>query len=224
MDRAGNLYIADRNNVRVRRVDAASSVITTVAGTGESGSSGDGGPATEAVIATPAGVVVDEAGNLFIADWENHRVRRVDAATDVITTVAGTGASGFEFGGFDGDGGPATAAQLYAPTDVALDGAGNLFIADTHNHRVRRVDAATGIITTVAGTGEAGFGGDGGPATDARVARPGGVAVDGAGNLFIAMSFRRIRRVEGVAVPVGCQNPVRLGLPDRRGAATLQPA
>ena len=122
-------------------------VITTVAGTGERGFGGDGGPATAALLAGPVDVALDGAGNLFIADGPNHRVRRVDAATGVITTVAGTGE-----GGFGGDGGPATAAQLGFPSDVALDGAGNLFIAS--GGRVRRVDAATGIITTVAGTGE----------------------------------------------------------------------
>ena len=213
LDGAGNLFIADHNNHRVRRVDAVTGVITTVAGTGpgagpfESDSEccfgGDGGPATEASFIYPSGVAVDEAGNLFIADYLNDRVRRVDAATGVITTVAGTGAVGIGAGGFGGDGGPATAAQLDGPSSVALDGAGHLFIADWGNQRVRRVDAATGIITTVAGTGERGFGGDGGPATAAQLDGPSGVALDGAGNLFIAdQGARRIRRVAGIAVPV----------------------
>ena len=173
-------------------------VSTTVAGLVPQDPQGDGGPATAARLWSPSGVALDGAGNLFIADPSNARVRRVDAATGVITTVAGTG----EFG-FGGDGGPATAARLDFSRGVTLDGAGNLFIADTYNHRVRRVDAATGIITTVAGTAVQGISGDGGPATAARLAFPSDVALDGAGNLFIADGGnRRIRRVEGVAVPV----------------------
>ena len=148
-----------------------------MAGTGEVGFGGEGGPATEALLASPFAVALDGAGNLFIADTSNNRIRRVDAATGVITTVAGTGERGF-----GGDGGPATAALLRLPGGVALDGAGNLFI--TGRHRVRRVDAATGVITTVAGTGEEGFGGDGGPATAALLAFPGGVALDRIGNLI----------------------------------------
>ena len=198
LDGAGNLFIADSDNSRVRRVDAATGVITTVAGGGEGGFRGDGGPATAARLWSPSGVTLDGAGNLFIADWSNHRVRRVDAASGVITTVAGTGADGSQVS--DGDGGPATAALLAFPESVALDGAGNLFIADTRNHRVRRVDAATGVITAVAGTIGAGFGGDGGPATAALLAFPRGVALDGAGNLFIADSSNdRVRRVDAAS-------------------------
>src|SRR5262249_29052303 len=156
-------------------------VITTVAGTGDSGFGGDGGPATGAALAQPYAVAADAAGNLFIADWGNHRVRRVDAATGVITTVAGSGVEGY-----GGDGGPATSAFLASPNGVAVDGAGNVLIADTNNQRIRRVDAVTGIITTVAGTGVVGSGGDGGTATAATLGGPTGVAVDAAGNLFIA--------------------------------------
>jgi cysteine-rich repeat protein len=192
VDGLGNLFIADRPNHRIRRVDAATGIITTVAGTGESGFSGDGGPATSAQLNFPSGVAVNGLGNLFIADRINHCIRRVDAATGVITTVAGTGVAGFA-----GDGGPATSAQLRAPHGVAVDGLGNLFIAERPNHRIRRVDAATGVITTVAGTGTAGFAGDGGPATSAQINEPWGVAVDGSGHLFIAdASNHRIRRVD----------------------------
>ena len=195
LDGAGNLFIADTRNHRVRRVDAATGVITAVAGTIGAGFGGDGGPATAALLAFPRGVALDGAGNLFIADSSNDRVRRVDAASGVITTVAGTGKDGSQVS--DGDGGPATAALLASPESVALDGAGNLFIADLGNSRVRRVDAATGVITTVAGAGAAGFGGDGGPATAALLAFPNGVALDGAGNLFIADSSNdRVRRVD----------------------------
>ncbi len=199
VDPVGNVFIADRDNNRIRRVDATTGIITTVAGTGIFGFSGDGGPATSARLARPGGgLAFDSAGNLFIGDSTfNHRIRRVDAATGIITTVAGTGPTGFGAGGFSGDGGPATSARLANPVGVAVDSGGHLFIGDTNNNRIRRVDAATGIITTVAGTGSFGFGGDGGPATNARLAFPRGVAVDNAGNLFIAdQNNQRIRRVD----------------------------
>ena len=199
IDGSGNLYIADTGNDRVRRVDAATGLITTVAGTGEEGFSGDGGPATQAALDEPHGLAFGGAGNLYIADTGNDRVRRVDAATGLITTVAGTGEEGFS-----GDGGPATQAALDEPHGLAFGGAGNLYIADTGNDRVRRVDAATGLITTVAGTGEEGFSGDGGPATQAALDEPSGLAFDGAGNLYIADTRNsRVRRVSQVAVPVG---------------------
>ena len=189
VDGAGNLFIADSSNNRIRMVDA-SGTITTVAGTGESGFGGDGGPAVEAELYSPRGVAVDGAGNLFIADTSNHRIRMVDAS-GTITTVVGTGESGF-----GGDGGPAVEAEFDRPFGVAVDSAGNLFIADTSNHRIRMVDS-TGTITTVAGTGASGFGGDGGPAVEAEFDRPFGVAVDSAGNLFIAdTSNHRIRMVD----------------------------
>ena len=191
VDAVGNLYIADRGNDRVRRVDAETGVITTVAGTGSRGFSGDGGPATSAELNDPVGVVVDGVGNLYIADMRNHRVRRVDAETGVITTVAGTGSEGFS-----GDSGPAPSAELRFPSGVVVDGTGNLYIADEGEHRVRRVDLA-GVITTVAGTGSEGFSGDSGPATSAELAFPSGVAVDSAGNLYIADDGNhRVRRVD----------------------------
>jgi sugar lactone lactonase YvrE len=173
-------------------VDAVTGVITTVAGTGAEGYAGDGGPAAGAVLFSPDDVAVDAAGNLFIADSGNHRVRRVDTASGVISTVAGSGA----VGGYGGDGGPAAAARLSIPFAVAVDAAGDLFIADTFNQRIRRVDAVTGVITTVAGTGAVGYGGDG-LATSALLAYPEGVAVDAAGNLFIANAATdRVGRVD----------------------------
>jgi sugar lactone lactonase YvrE len=188
VDGSGNLFIADRFNGRVRRVDASTGIITTVAGNGSFGFSGDGGPATAAPLNHPTGVAVDGSGNLFIVDSSNQRIRQV--SNGVITTVAGNGTHGFS-----GDGGPATAAALNFPWGIAVDGAGNLFVADQFNFRVRRVDASTGIITTVAGTGQSGFSGDGGPATAANV-DPFAVALDSTGNLFIAdPSNSRIRRV-----------------------------
>ena len=194
LDGAGNLFIADTYDHRIRKVDSAG-VISTIAGSGETGVfgdggfSGDGGPAVEAELYNPVSVALDGAGNLFIADRYNHRIRKVDSA-GVISTVAGSGEAGVLGGGFSGDGGPATAARLSSPSGVALDGAGNLFIADKGNHRIRKVDAA-GTISTIAGSGETGiyrggFSGDGGPATSARLSSPSGVALDGAGDLFIA--------------------------------------
>ncbi|MEZ4364747.1 MAG: DUF4215 domain-containing protein [Kofleriaceae bacterium] len=192
VDRAGNFYVADTGNHRVRRVDAATGVITTSAGTGAAGFAGDGGPATSAAFNLPASVSVDGQGTLYIIDRGNQRIRRVDGATGTVTTIVGTGTAGF-----GGDGGPATSALVSSPSGLALDGQGNLFVADTGNHRVRRVDAATGVITTVAGTGAAGFTGDGGLATGAWLSAPQGVAVDGDGDLFIAdSSNNRIRRVD----------------------------
>ncbi|MDA2935191.1 IPT/TIG domain-containing protein, partial [Acidobacteria bacterium AH-259-D05] len=143
LDAEGNLYIADTFNARIRKVDAATGIITTVAGSGQRDFSGDGGPATAAALFSPRGVAVDGAGNLLIADTDNQRIRKVDAITGVITTVAGSGCDSR----FDdcqvGDGGPAAAAALFFPRGVVVDGAGNLFIVDTSNHRIRKVDAAT---------------------------------------------------------------------------------
>jgi sugar lactone lactonase YvrE len=186
VDGAGNLYIADRDNHRVRKVTPAGT-ISTVAGTGAAGFSGDGGQASAAQLKGPQGVAVDGAGALYIADTGNSRVRRV-APDGVITTVAGSGTAGFS-----GDGGQAILAQLGAPSALAIDGSANLFILDTN--RVRKV-APGGVISTVAGTGTAGFSGDGGPATAAQVNAPEDLAVDAAGNLYIADYLNnRVRKV-----------------------------
>ena len=193
LDGAGNLYIADTGSHRIRKVNSAG-VISTVAGNGTRGSGGDGGPAVDAQLQLPLGVAADGAGNLYIADFHNHRIRKVDAAGD-ISTVAGTGAAGY-----GGDGGQAVNAQLNYPTDVALDGAGNLYIADGSNNRVRKVNSA-GVISTVAGNGAAGYGGDGGQATAAQLDSPHGVAADGAGNLYVAdLNNQRIRKVNAAGV------------------------
>ncbi|HEY6007873.1 MAG TPA: hypothetical protein VIU40_06070, partial [Geobacteraceae bacterium] len=182
VDGAGNIYIADQYNNRVRKVAAGTGIITTVAGNGVWGYSGDNGPATAAMLKEPRGVAVDGAGNLYIADTTNGRIRKVAAGTGIITTVAGTGNQTYVLG----DGGPATAAELYYPMDVIVDSAGNLIIADRDSHRVRRVDAVTGIITSVAGVFGSGYSGDDGPATEASLCQPSGVALDSAGNLYIA--------------------------------------
>ena len=191
VDGAGNLYISDFRNNRIRKVDAATGTISTIAGTGEQGYNGDGGPAIEAQFSQLHGVAVDAVGNVYVGDYWSHRVRKVDAVTGTISTIAGTGEQGY-----GGDGGPATQAQLRYPSGVTVDGAGNLYIADAGNHRVRKVEAATGTISTIAGTGEWGYGGDGGPATQAQLRYPSGVTVDGAGNVYIADSWNnRIRKV-----------------------------
>jgi hypothetical protein len=190
LDPHGNLFVSDGAGQRVRRVDAATGIITTVAGDGTIATPGmdigDGGPATSASLWAPCGLALDALGNLYIADGNHDRVRRVDASTGIITTVAGGGSS-------SGEGVPATSAFLSSPTDVELDGRGNLLIAEPVRNRIRSVDAA-GAITTVAGTGVSGFGGDGGPATEARLALPLRIAVGG--SLFIAdTSNGRVRRV-----------------------------
>ncbi|MEA2466972.1 MAG: hypothetical protein QOJ57_1098 [Thermoleophilaceae bacterium] len=188
----GSYLIADVDNNRIRRV-AADGTITTVAGTGAAGFSGDGGPATAAGIVDPSGVAYTADGGYLIADTTNQRVRKV-APDGTITTVAGTGTAGFS-----GDGGPATAAQLNAPVRVAVAADGSYLIADRSNHRVRRV-AADGTITTVAGTGTAGFSGDGGPATAAALNNPFGVAFSGGGDFLIAdTTNNRVRYVDAAA-------------------------
>ena len=238
VDSAGNLYIADTGNQRVRKVE--NSVISTVAGNGTAGFSGDGGTAINAQLLNPCGVTVDSVGNVYIADTLNNRIRKI--SNGVITTIAGNGTPGFSGDNgpaanaqlssiagigadpagslyiadvfnirkvangtittvagdgalrFGGDNGPAANAQLYDPYGVAVDSAGDLYIADTLNNRIRKV--SNGVITTVAGNGTAGFSGDNGPATSAKLFTPIGVAVDSAGNLYIAdVNNSRVRKV-----------------------------
>jgi len=178
LDAAGNLYIADYGDSRIRKV-SPSGIITTVAGNGTSAFSGDGGPATSASLNSPVAVAVDAAGNLYIPDYENSRVRKVNPS-GTISTVAGNGVKAF-----GGDGGPASAASLVWPFGVAVDAAGSLYIADNGASVIRKV-SPSGIITTVAGNGTSAFSGDGGPASAASLVRPCGVAVDAAGSLYIA--------------------------------------
>lgn len=199
VDGAGNVYIAEVGNRRIRRVDAVTGIITTVAGNGSSGSGGDGGAATNASLTWAEKVWSDPVGNLLIPDISAHRVRRVDAATGIITTAAGNGVAGST-----GDGGPATSASLNAPFDVVQDALGNVYISESWGNRVRRVDAATGTISTVAGTGAAGFSGDGGGAASATLYSPLGLGFDAAGNLLIGDGQnRRVRRVTLVNTATG---------------------
>lgn len=177
VDGAGNVYVTDSDflNSRIVKYAVATSTYATVAGTGAGGFSGDGGLATAATIREPRGIAFDASDNFYIADTENHRIRKVDAATSIISTIAGNGS-----GGFSGDGGSATAAQIKRPEKVALDDAGNVYIADTENHRIRKVTLSDGNITTIAGTGVAGYSGDGGDATLAMLRMPAGVGfIDG---------------------------------------------
>lgn len=250
-DREGHLYIADARNHRIRRVDAKTGIITTVAGQGIRGLGGDNGPALSALLSYPTSVALDEEGNLYIADSENGGIRRVDKKSGIISSMVGEGTPGAKtdpsgtptirglfvapvgltYDGkgslyvadsflnrikkvelatrkvtivagkgvnqFCGDGGPAKEACLNQPAGVALDAAGNVYIADAGNDRVRKVDIRTGIVTTIAGTGQRGFSGDNGPATKANLAFPTGVAIDPKGHVIIVEpNNNRARRVE----------------------------
>jgi len=233
IDGSNNLYVADLNNCRIRKITASTGIITTVAGDGTCNFSGDGGAATSAQIKFPFGVAVDGSGNLYIADSSNQRIRKVDtsgnissiatsadvgvvegigvnsagtkvyvadtwnnrvrewdSATTTWTTIAGTGVAGFS-----GDGGSATLAQLDQPRGVVVDSAGNLYISDFNNKRIRKVDTS-GNISTFAGNGSAGWNGDGGAATSAKIDNTRGLFIDGSGNLyFAAYSTNQIRKV-----------------------------
>ena len=184
----GSLYIADTNNNRIRKV-APDEIISTVVGTGRSGYSGDGGLATNAQLNRPRDVEVGADGSLYIADTDNHCIRKV-TPDGVISTLAGIGASGYS-----GDGGPATSAQLAWPQDVTVGTDGSLYFTDTGNHRIRKV-SLDGTISTAVGTGVWGYSGDGGPASRAQLARPRGVSVGADGCLYIGdTENHRVRRV-----------------------------
>ena len=192
VDRNNNVYIAERRGSRIRKVDAKTGIIKTFVGTGKLGFSGDGGKASKAQIAHPELIAVDSKNNLIITDRGNSRIRKINLKTGIIETVAGTGVAGY-----DGDGGLATKAKISYPFGLGLDKDDNLFIADTENHAIRRVDTKTGIISTVAGNGKAGFTGDGGLATKASLNRPHNFVFDEKGNLIIGDSVnQRIRIVD----------------------------
>ncbi len=192
VDAEGNVLVADSFNNRIRRVDARTGMITTVAGVGYQGFSGDGDLATEAKLNSPGGVALDSMGNILIADTFNHRVRIVDHRTGIISTLVGSGIQGS-----NGDSGLAIRAQLSEPTGLSVDPAGNILIADTGNHRIRLAEKATGLIFTLAGTGTPGFSGDGGTGTAAQLNGPTAVAADGEGRVLIADTFNnRVRRLD----------------------------
>ena len=188
VDSGNNLYIADPGNNRIRKVAAGTGIITTIAGDGTAGYSGDNGPATSAGLNLPTGVAVDSGGNVYIADTGNNVIRKINASGS-ITTVAGNNAEGYS-----GDNGAATNATLYTPNGVAVDSAGNLYIADTNNNRIRKV-STSGTITTIAGTGTAGYTGDNGAATSATLNKPAAVVVDSTGSLYIADTSNDVVRM-----------------------------
>ena len=188
----GDFYIDDRGNNRVRKVTALTGIITAFAGTGTAGYSGDGAAAILAKLSGPEGIALAANGDVYIADAGNNVVRKVTALTGIITTYAGTGTAGST-----GDGGAATSARLNGPKAVRLNSAGDLYIADTGNNKIRLVTVA-GIITTVTGTGTAGSAGDGGSPTAAQLNAPGGIAVTSTGAYYISdSSNNKIRKVSG---------------------------
>ncbi len=188
LDGSGNIYIADQGNNRIRKINT-SGIISTIAGTGATGYSGDGASATSAQLSAPCGITVDALNNIYFSDRGNNCVRKINSA-GIINTIAGTGV-----GGFSGDGGPATSAKLNAPFCIAVDASGNIYIADTFNSRIRKV-SSSGTISTIAGIAFAGFSGDGGPATSAKLNFPAGIAIDPSGNIYIAeQQNQRIRKI-----------------------------
>ncbi len=198
LDAAGNIYVTDCGNHRVRKINE-NGIITTIAGNGNKGFSGDGGLAIKAELEFPAGVCVDASGNVYISDLGNNRVRKVNTS-GIINTIAGSGAAGYGFGGYSGDGGLAVSSTLNSPISMIVDAMGNIFIADTYNHVIRKVDT-NGIINTIAGTGFQGYSGDGGQATAAALNDPRDLTINAAGDLLIAeFGNNCIRKVNGAGI------------------------
>ena len=202
-DSKDNLYIADYWNNCIRRVDAITSVITTVAGNGTvlNGYTGSGGPAKDALLFEPQAVAVDANDNLYFTEFNNNCIRRIDAISGIISKVAGSDPPGYP--GFTGDGGRATDAKLFAPWPIVVSKAGDIIFGDFVNNRVRKIDHVTGYINTIAGNGEEGFAGDGGPAVNAQVYAPVGLGIDGADNVYISSGVNdrlsyRIRKINAI--------------------------
>jgi hypothetical protein len=212
-DMVGNVYIADYENNRIRKINAAG-IISTIAGNGVAGYTGDGMQATAAQIYHPNGVLSDALGNIFFCDYSNHCVRKINAS-GIISTIAGTG-----IGGYGGDGGPATLAQLYYPTNIALDRTGNIYIADAANQRIRKINT-TGNISTVAGTGTAGYTGDNIAATTAGLNNPYGVTVDALGNIYVGDQINdRVRKISTAGTITTIAGTGTAGYGGDGGAAT----
>ncbi len=196
VDKSGSLLIVDQGAHKIRRVDSTTNTISTFAGTGSQGFSGDGGQAAQASFNNPTAAAVDAAGNLYVTDQSNQRIRRIDTG-GIITTVAGNGSIAFS-----GDGGPAASAALNYPGGIVLDSSGTLYIVDSVNQRVRKVSGTT--ISTIAGTGTAGFSGDGGAALQAQLNSPFAITADSSGNLYVGdTSNNRIRKIAGASTKPG---------------------
>ena len=193
---SGDVYITESSGKVIRRISAATGNISTIAGTGANAYTGDGGPATAAALEVPTSVTGDAVGNIYFTEYGSSTVRKISAATGIITTVAGTGVTGTS-----ADGGPAVSTKLNGPDGLYIASNGDIYIADAASHRIRKVSAATGIISTVAGNGTNGYSGDGGPATDAQLFNPSDVSIDAGGNMYIAdVSNHVIRKVSAAGI------------------------
>ena len=205
VDKSGNIYVSDNADSRIRKIDIYDTLFTICGNSGLPGYLGDNGPATAASCKNPTSICFDTSGNLLIADQLNHVIRKLNLATRQISTIAGIG-----FPGSVGDNGPATNARLNEPTGICADKSGNIFIAEKQNHIIRRIDAGTGIITTVAGNHNPGFFGDNGPATLGKLAYPSSVTVDNSGNIFIAdygnSRIRKVNTTTGIITTIAGNN------------------
>jgi sugar lactone lactonase YvrE len=199
LDKKNNLYVSEMDGHRIRKIDLTTGIISTIAGTGTAGFSGDGGPAINASFNVPLGICTDAADNIYIADNLNHRIRKIDASTGIITTIGGNGTAAFS-----GDGALAINAGIARPVSVAADPSGNIFLAETLptvTARVRKINTGTGVITTIAGSNNSSYSGDGGPATNANLFSPISICFDPAGNLFVAENDdSRIRVINSAGV------------------------
>jgi sugar lactone lactonase YvrE len=209
VDSSGNLYIADNGNNRIRMVSASTGIISTIAGTGTYGFSGDGGAATSAELANPWGIALDSSGNVYFSDYNNNRIREIAASTGAINTIAGGGPVCMGATDIVGDGCSATAALLGGPSVIRVDSSGNVYIADGGNQRVRKVTASMGVISSVAGNGTIGFSGDGGAAASAEFNGPSGIWLDSSGDIWIADANNA--RIREVSASTGYVNTVAGG-------------
>ncbi len=217
-DLAGNLYICDADNNRVRKVSTDGTMSTFA---GQNTLFGEGYAATNAELCAPSNIATDAAGNVYVADYQNNRVRKITMSTGIITTVAGSGVAGY-LDGYNGDMIPALTANIYFPAAVAVDGAGNIYVCDQGNMRIRKVDASSGNISTIAGDGTAGFVGEGIPAVYSEVNYPAGIAVDGSGNIFIADEENyRIRKIDAAGIITTFAGVLIPGYSGDGGAATM---